>query len=62
MDTYSEYVEAVEDICINMVQRLEKMNAKAERIFQKATESKYYICENSDSEDTDDDDLPDLNV
>ena len=43
MDTYSEYVEAVEDlvkaeedICINMLQRLESMNAKSERIFVKS--------------------------
>ena len=43
MDTYSEYVEAVEelveaeeDICINMLQRLEKMNAKSEQIFVKS--------------------------
>ena len=69
MDTYSEYVEAVEelleaeeDICINMLRRIEKMNMKAEKIFEMATESKYYICENSDSEDTDEDELPDLNV
>ena len=54
MDTYSEYVEAVEElleaeeaICINMLRRLEKMNMKAEKIFEMATESKYYICKNT---------------
>ena len=69
IDTYSEYVEAVqdlveaeEDICVNMLQRLEKMNVKSQQIFQKATESKYHLCGDSDSEYTDDDDLLDLNV
>ena len=54
MNTYSEYVEAVEElleaeeaICINMLRRLEKMNMKAEKIFEMATESKYYICKNT---------------
>ena len=69
IDTYSEYVEAVQeiveaedDICSNMLQRLEKMNVKAQLMFLKAGESKYYLCRDSDSEDTDDDDLPSLSV
>ena len=63
MDTYSEYVEAVEDlveaegdICVNMLQRLEKMDSKAQLIFLKAKGSKYHLWGDSDSEDTDDDD------
>ena len=69
IDTYSEYVEAVqdlveaeEDFCDNMLQRLEKMNVKAQLIFQKATESKYYACGDSDSEDPDNNDLLGFNV
>ena len=69
MDTYSEYVEAVEDlveaeegICVNMLQRLEKMDSKAQLMFLKAKGSKYLLWEDSDSEDTDDDDLLELNV
>ena len=63
MDTYSEYVDAVEDlveaegdICVNMLQRLEKMDSKAQLIFLKAKGSKYHLWGDSDSEDTDDDD------
>ena len=44
MDTYSEFIEAVEelvkaeeDIFSNMLRRLEKMTATAEEIFQKAS-------------------------
>ena len=63
MDTYSEYVKAVEDlveaegdICVNMLNRLEKMDSKAQLIFLKAKGSKYHLWGDSDSEDTDDDD------
>ena len=69
MDTYSEYVEAVEDlveaeedICVNMLQRLEKMDSKAQLMFLKAKGSKYYLWGDSGSEDTDDDDLFSLNM
>ena len=60
IDTYSQYVEAVQElvdaqdeICINMLQRLETMNTKAQIMFRKATESKYHLCGNSDSDNTD---------
>ena len=69
MDTYVEYVEAVEDlveaeedICVNMLQRLEKMDSKAQLMFLKAKGSKYHLWGDSDSEDTDDDDLLGLNM
>ena len=62
MDTFVEYVEAVEDlveaeedICVNMLQRLEKMDSKAQLMFLKAKGSKYHFWGDSDSEDTDDD-------
>ena len=65
MDTYVEYVEVVEDlveaeedICINMLHRLEEMDSKAQIMFLKTKCSKYHLC----SEDTDDDDLLGLNV
>ena len=69
MDTYSEYVKAVEDlveaeedICVNMLQRLEKMDSKAQLMFLKAKGSKYHLWGDSDSEDTDDDDSFRLNM
>ena len=62
IDAYSEYVEAVQDlveaeeeICANLLHRLEKMNEKAQILFQKATDSKYFLCGDSDNEDSDDD-------
>ena len=64
IDAYSEYVEAVqelveaeEEICANMLHRLEKMNAKAQILFQKAmwppvaTDWKQNLCEDSDNDD-----------
>ena len=67
--TYSEYVEAVQelveaedDLCFNMLQRLEKMNVKSQLMFLKAAELKYYLCGDSDSEDSDNDDLPGLDL
>ena len=69
MDTYVEYVEAVEDlveaeedICVNMLHRLEKMDSKAQLMFLKANGSKYHLWGDSDSEDSDDDDFLRLNV
>ena len=62
IDAYSEYVEAVQDlveaeeeICANLLHRLEKMNEKAQILFQKATDSKYFLCGDSDNEDSNDD-------
>ena len=64
IDAYSEFVEAVqelveaeEEICANMLHRLEKMNAKAQILFQKAmwppvaTDWKQNLCEDSDNDD-----------
>ena len=52
-----ELVEAEEEICANMLHRLEKMNAKAQILFQKAmwppvaTDWKQNLCEDSDNDD-----------
>ena len=49
----AKLVDAQDEICMNMLQRLETMNTKAQIMFQKATESKYHLCGNSDSDNTD---------
>ena len=66
---YSQFVEAVqelvqaeEEIYDNLLRRLEKMEMEAQMMFQKASESKYHMSGDSDSEDTDKELLvPDIN-
>ena len=66
---YSQFVEAVqelvqaeEEIYNNLLRRLEKMELEAQMMFHKASESKYHLSGDSDSEDTDKELLvPDIN-
>ena len=62
--TYSQFVEAVqelvqaeEEIYDNLLRRLEKMELEAQMMFHKASESKYHLSGDSDSEDT----VPEIN-
>ena len=61
---YSQFVEAVqelvqaeEEIYDNLLRRLEKMELEAQMMFHKASESKYHLSGDSDSEDT----VPEIN-